>query len=279
MQQTPSHHWFSSLLTGLCIVAGFGLGLSWQEWHSKSTAAAAVDSEAPPIVTLTNQAAVEDGCCYPVAFVDDDQDKEQLKPRPRPRTFVWPNNLTDDNLKRVEEALRRAQEALEKDGIELPEDFRQHFDNLRKQMAEHHKMMEKQFKQMEERFPNWREFERFPNQSGAFPRFPGLPSGEGVSIMLSRDNDSFTAERHEGSQSIKVTGTVIGDKGEADSITIKDGGKEKTYKSIKEVPAEHQDRVKELVEMAGTGRIMVHPKSGTETPKKDNKSDRKREFF
>ena len=274
MQHTPSHHWFSSLLTGLCIVAGFGLGLTWQEWHGKNVATA----ENTPAVA---EKPTDDGILCSVATNDDDnQDKEQPKPRQRPRTFVWPNNLTDDNMKRVEEALRRAQEALEKDGIELPEEFRQHFDNLRKQMADHHKLMEQHFKQMEKEFPNFRGFEGFPKQGGAW--FKGLENmpGDGVSVMLSRDNGNFTAERREGNQFIKVTGAVNGDKAEADSIIIKDGGKEKTYKSIKEVPAEHQGRVKELLEMAGTGRFMVHPKSGKETPKKEDKSGRKsREYF
>jgi len=273
MQHTPSHHWFSSLLTGLCIVAGFGLGLTWQEWRGKNAAAA----ERTAVAAQAEQPGENAVFCSAPGVIDDEQDKE--KPKPRPRVFVWPNQMTDDNMKRVEEALRRAQEALEKDGTDLPEDFRKHFDKLRQQMAEHHKLMEKHLKEMEDQAPNWGGFEGFPKFNGGGFRFPDNMSGEGVSIMLSRDNGNFTAERREGSQAIKVTGTVEDDKSEAKSITIKDGAKEKVYKSVKEVPAEYQGRVKELIEMAATGRVMVHPKSGPESPKKGNKNDKKKEYF
>lgn len=286
MQHTPSHHWFSSLLTGLCIVAGFGLGLSWQEWHSKGT----TDTERTPATSPLAEQPTDNAVLCSAVLDDEDQDKdkdkEKAKPKPRPRVFVGPN-MTEDHMKRVEEALRRAQEALEKDGTPLPEDFRKHFDNLRKQMQEHHKLMEKHLKEMEkefpnfrgfegfpkgfDQFPNWQGFEGFPKQGGLF-RFPENMDGEGVSIMMSRDNGNFTVERREGSQSIKVTGSA--DDG-ANSITIKDGSKEKTYKNIKDVPADHQGRVKELIEMGTTGRLQVHP----QTPKKDSKSDKKKDYF
>jgi hypothetical protein len=186
-------------------------------------------------------------------------------------------------MKRVEEALKRAQESLDKEGMELPEEFRQHMEQLQKHMQEHQKLLEEQFRQFEEQFKgqfpegfpkNFRNLKEF--------RFPNVAPGSGTAIMLNRNNDGFTVERREGTQSIKVTGTVADGKSRVDTITITEGGKEKTYKDLKEVPEAQRDRVKELIEMATTGRVIVREKKDQPAaPKKDSRHSKpaEKEFY
>jgi BlaR1 peptidase M56/PDZ domain len=95
----------------------------------------------------------------------------------------------------------------------------------------------------------------FPNfrfgQNNVLPGFaPGEANG---ATTLTRNNDSFTAKHQHAGLTIAVTGTVKGNKATAKEIKITDNGKTSTYKSLDKVPAEHREKVKELIGLAGKG--------------------------
>ena len=300
MQHPNTHHWYSSLLTGLCVVGGFGLGVLWHEQPLNPA------PELPPFTSAWNEPGLEDAvalCCADTTQDEKDKDKDKAdKKKTRPRVRVMPHGLTDDHMKRVEEALQRAQESLEKEGLEVPEEFRQHMQNFRKQMREHQKLLENQLKDLDLQFKDLdglkgleglKKLEGLKDLEGlkGLEGLKDLPehfrhfrmpegSGSGVAIILNRTDDGYSIERREGALSIKVAGQA-GEKEGATSITIKNDGKEKSYKNLKEVPAEYRDRVCELIEMGSSGRVVVRPRPDAQPKKerKEQKSESQREFY
>jgi len=77
--------------------------------------------------------------------------------------------------------------------------------------------------------------------------------GAGDLTSVTRNNDEFTVRNRSGDVTITVKGTVDEGKSKVSEVTIASDGKTKTYDSVAKVPAEHQEKVKKLAELAVRG--------------------------
>jgi len=94
----------------------------------------------------------------------------------------------------------------------------------------------------------------------ALPRLKAglLPDGveKSATTSISRTDDRFTAKHSDGETTITVRGAMDDGKAKAEEIVIEQGkGRSHTYSSVDEVPAEHREKVRGLVEMSRDGRV------------------------
>jgi hypothetical protein len=90
-------------------------------------------------------------------------------------------------------------------------------------------------------------------------RLPGLRGGlgNGATTTMTRDNDRFTVRHKQGDVSMSLTGKIEDGKAVPESIEVTDNGKTEKYADVEKVPEAHRARVRELLEMAATGRVKV----------------------
>jgi hypothetical protein len=78
-----------------------------------------------------------------------------------------------------------------------------------------------------------------------------LPGGNTVITNMNRARDMFTIFHREGAATYQIRGKVAEGKDVVEEIAITVGADRKTYKSVDEVPADHQKKVQHLMKLLG----------------------------
>jgi hypothetical protein len=90
-------------------------------------------------------------------------------------------------------------------------------------------------------------------------RFPNVfPGGANTTLTVVRNGDTFTTQCNENDVKMTLTGTVADGKGTLTEASITENGETNKYDSLDKVPEAHRARVKELVEMSGTGQVKLN---------------------
>jgi PDZ domain len=93
-----------------------------------------------------------------------------------------------------------------------------------------------------------------PGQQPAVSLPPDVLNAKSGYMTVRRDKDTFTAQYRKGPLAITVSGRLVSGKTEVAGITVENGDRSERYPSVDVVPQEQRTQVKDLVEMARTGK-------------------------
>jgi hypothetical protein len=94
----------------------------------------------------------------------------------------------------------------------------------------------------------------FGGPGGFNGNFNGVFNGV-ANLSLTRTNDSFTIRSEDAGVTLSITGTVDAGKADPNEITIQEGEKSTTYKSVDKVPEAYRDKVHTMLKFVEGGKV------------------------